>query len=599
MKNIIPAILLLLAFSCSEPAEVATSTEPIKYNVELKDLDHHEISISLSITDAPAGPLKITMPQSSPGRYAVHNFAKNVYEVTAIDADDNPLEIHKTDIIEWEVPQHSGEVTVTYTLFANHGDGTYSGIDNRKLHINMPATFMFFDGFENRPIELNFDLVSHPNWDVATQLDRQEDGSFRAPNYYYFYDSPTMVGSIKWRRWNVGSQTIEIAAMIEDSDEQLDRYTEWVKKVVDEQAEIYGGLPEFDFGRYTFLVSYNPWIYGDGMEHRNSTVCSAKGNLTQHAKWLIGTISHEFFHAWNVERIRPKSLEPFDFTKANMSELLWFSEGFTSYYDDLVLTRAGIKPKGEFVEGLAGTLNYVVNSPARKFKGPAQMSMHAPFVDAATSIDENNYANTFVSYYSYGSVIGLVLDLTIRKNHPGKTLDDLMRYMWENYGVNEVPFTIADFEKALAAVTGDAGFAEEFVEKSILRGALPDMKPLFEHVGVTLDYAYPGKGGPYSLTLEDQEGGVVVTSAVKRNDPIYITGLDQGDVLLMLDGTQVVSSKDFEIDWTIGTTYRVTYMKNGVEQTGEFTMTQDPTLTTSPKNKMSEEQQAAFVSWLE
>ena len=105
--------------------------------------------------------------------------------------------------------------------------------------------------------------------------------------------------------------------------------TEWVKQIVNEQASIYGEFPEFDFNRYTFLLSYNPWIFGDGMEHRNSTVCSSKRNLADNAHRLIGTISHEFFHAWNVERIRPKTLEPFNFDKANMSDALWFAEGFT------------------------------------------------------------------------------------------------------------------------------------------------------------------------------------------------------------------------------------------------------------------------------
>src|SRR5690606_937025 len=175
-------------------------------------------------------------------------------------------------------------------------------------------------------------------------------------------------------------------------------------------------------------------------------------------------ISHEFFHIWNVERIRPASLEPFDFEEANMSGELWFAEGFTSYYTPLTLARAGIISQEDYISSLAGALNYVINSPGRDFFNPIEMSYQAPFVDAARSVDPVNRDNTFVSYYTYGSVLGLALDLSLRME--GKTLDDFYKLMWKKYGKTEIPYSNRDIKATLAEYAG-AAFAEEFFNNYI------------------------------------------------------------------------------------------------------------------------------------
>ena len=340
---------------------------PIRYFLNLDEIHHHELTISVEFPSLPPGPLEVHMAQSSPGRYALHNFAKNVYAEQAFDSQGQVLEVSRKDVNAWQISGHDGFVKFVYTLYANRAGGTYSGIDNRKVHLNMPASFIYGIGMEERPIELHADLSEYPDWKFATQLKKLDDDSYWAPNYYYFLDSPTIIAPMDFRSFGVDSdgkkQTIEIALLHEGTDAELDAYTEWVKLIVEEQKKIYGSLPDFDFGKYTFLLSYNPWASGDGMEHRNSTICASTGNLAQHANRLIGTISHEFFHAWNVERIRPKSLEPFNFDKPNLSDALWFAEGFTSYYTGLVLCRAGIRTPSEYASGLSGGLNYVVNSP--------------------------------------------------------------------------------------------------------------------------------------------------------------------------------------------------------------------------------------------
>lgn len=574
--------------------------DPIQYHVNLDNVQHHEIDITIDFPSLPQKALVVHMPTASPGRYAIHNFAKNVYNIKATDSEGKSLAVHKKLADEWEIAGHDGHITFQYTLFANRADGTYAGIDNRKVHMNMPATYAYGKEMPKRPVEITFDLSKRPDWKVATQLKKLADNKFYAPDYYYFFDSPTIIGDIDFRSFKSTSgdkeYTIEVAMDHEGTDEELDKYTDWVQKVVEEQKAVYGSLPDYDYGKYTFLCMYNPWVSGDGMEHRNSTVCTSKGNLAQNAKGVIGTVSHEFFHCWNVERIRPQSLEPFDFDKANMSGELWFAEGFTSYYTRLTLVRAGIITPEEYVGGLAGTINYVTNSPGRKYRNPIQMSQHAPFVDAAKSIDPNNYGNTFVSYYSYGSYLGLALDLTLRSKFEDVNLDDLMRYMWEHFGKAEIPYQIPDIEKALAAITKDAAFAKSFFAQYIYESNLPDLQGLLKQFGVKLQLENIGKAA--TIRVSYGADAATVKSNISQNHPFYAAGINKDDKILTVNGTLPTEENGLLTDLKIGQTYTLKYIQNGLEETGSFIATQDPSLAISLSEKVGKAMEVKRNKWL-
>ena len=576
--------------------------EAIQYQLNLENIRQHELGITISFPSLSQQALRVRMPTASPGRYAEHNFAKNVFDVQAFDMDGKELTVVKTDIDEWEVAGHDGFVKFQYTLFGNRADGTYTGIDNRKVHMNMPATFAYGKEMEERPVELIIDLNGRPNWTVATQLKQLSKEKYWAPNYYYFFDSPTIVGDIDVRQWTSSSEgkdyTIEVAMLHEGTDKELDDYTEWVKKVVEEQKAIYGSLPAYDYGKYTFLCSYNPWVKGDGMEHRNSTVCSSSGNLKDNAAQLIGTISHEFFHCWNVERIRPKSLEPFDFDEANMSDELWFAEGFTSYYTGLALCRAGIRSPEDYVSGLAGTVNYVTNAPGSRFRNPIEMSRHAPFVDAASSIDPTSFSNTFISYYSYGSFLGLALDLSMRSTFDNATLDDLMKYMWEKYGKTEIPYQIVDIEKALAAVTSDKAFAQNFFDKYIYNSNMPDIKSLLANFGATVKLKNPNQAQALSLKFDFTDKGTILKSNILKSMPIYTTGINRGDQLLAINGKSVSDMKMMTSMIQIGKSYTIKYIQNGQEETGSFTAAQDPSKVISLDEKANKKVLIKRNAWL-
>lgn len=567
--------LLLTILSCS----LEVLSQSISYQLGLDHVNHHELSISVIFSSLERDSLEIRMPNASPGRYALHNFAKNVYEETAYDQEGNTLLISRPSPTSWKVPVKNGFVKFEYTLYGNHADGTYMGIDAKKLHMNMPATFVYGVDLEDVAIELIIP-VKNIEWDVATQLVKKNDSTFTAPSYYYFYDSPTMVSKMNWRRWDVDGQTIEIAMMHEGNDEELDAYAEWVKLIVNGHKEIYGELPTFDYGRYTFLIAYNPWVDGDGMEHRNSTICTSQGNLKENAPRLINTVSHEFFHSWNIERIRPASLEPFDFDHANISEALWFGEGFTSYFDALTLTRVGIKSPEQYVNGLIGGLNYVLNSPAREFRSPVQMSQYALFTDAGVANDQTNFSNNFISYYNYGSVIALGLDLTLRLKYD-KTLDAYMRKVWIQYGKPEVPYTLTDLQGVLAELTEDEEFARKFFQEQIYGTTLPNFDALFMEFGINMSIQSPNS--VYFNNPKVDENGHLLTT-VTRGTALYEAGMEKGDRLIAINGINIKSINDLNKainSLEIGKTYQVTYKQFGVEKTGTFVAIQDPRITLS------------------
>ena len=476
--------LFFFFFNCSTTHKKENNPPKITYTISFQNAVHHEANIHIKLHHITDKKVHFRMAVSSPGRYALHQFAKNVYGVKVVNSSGNPVSFKKINPYEWEVENTDGSIDFSYILFANRGDGTYSQIDETHAHLNMPATFIYVKGLEKNPMEITFSPRKDLGWKIATQLKQKTKNTFSAPNLQYFMDSPTEMSNYQERSFTVDGKKIHFVLHHNGTEAELDEYFEKVKKIVLAEKKVYGELPGYDYNEYRFLACYIPNASGDGMEHRNSTILTSTRALSAGGmKWNIGTVAHEFFHSWNVERIRPKTLEPFNFEDVNMSGALWFAEGFTSYYTNLTLSRAGIISPKEYVNRLHGAFNYVWNSPARAYFNPIGMSQQAPFVDAATSIDPVNRENMFISYYSYGSVLGLALDLSLRK--AGKNLDDFMKLMWQRYGKNEKPYTLQDLENTLKTYAGN-DFGESFFKNYIYQSNMPNYKELFDFVGLSL-----------------------------------------------------------------------------------------------------------------
>jgi predicted metalloprotease with PDZ domain len=582
----------------------------VSYEISFPNAVHHEAVVSVTYTRLPVRPLELRMARSSPGRYALHEFAKNVYDVRAVDAAGRSLPITRPNEHQWNVTGHTGHVKVTYTLYADRADGTYSGIDRTHAHLNMPATFMFARNTFDRPIRVRFNVPTGSNWKVATQLAPTSDPyTFTAPNLQYFFDSPTELSNYALRSWTVSARnradTIRIAMHHLGTDAEFDAYTDNVKKIVLEQRAIFGELPRFDYGTYTFLVDYLPWVSGDGMEHRNSTVVSSTGSLAQNASGLLGTVSHEFFHAWNVERIRPRSLEPFDFERANMSGELWFAEGFTSYYGPLAIKRAGLTTLEQYAQGIGGNVNAVLTAPGRNYFSAVEMAMQAPFVDAAASIDPNNRSNTFISYYTYGAAIALGLDLALRTDHANVTLDDFMRAMWARYGRTETPYTLDNWRLTLGQVVRDQAWADNFFNKHIAGKEAVDFGKLLGRAGLLLRKAAAGQASMGSVGLTRDTGRVIIATNTPVGSPLYAVGVDRGDRVISLDGKPVASAADVQTllqSKKPGDTVAITWEARGETRTATMTLMENDRLEIvtyeAAGMPVTDEMKALRDSWL-
>ena len=555
---------------------IAAAQAPVQYTLSFPQPEHHYAQIEVTWPAVPAGTLEAHMSRSSPGRYAVHEFAKNVFDVHAYDGKGRELAATRPNPYQWNVAGHDGTVRITYKIFGNHVDGTYLAIDDSHAHINMPATLMWAGGFDLRPVRISFQAPANHAWKPATQLFPTSDPwTFTAPNLQYLMDSPTELSNFTLRSFKVRNPdgkeyTIRTAVHHDGDPSVIDEYAAGAEKIVNEEAAVFGEFPQFDNGVYTFLGDYVPWGGGDGMEHRNSTyVASATSfkNL-QAVRAALGTVAHEFFHCWNVERIRPKSLEPFNFEEANISGELWLAEGFTQYYGPLIMARAGISAADPVA--LVRNAVTVINSPARQFRSAVEMSQMAPFSDAAVAIDETNLPATFISYYTYGAAIAAALDLALRDRSNGATtLDDFMRAMWLAYGkpggpspaIIARPYTLKDARDRLAAVAGDQKFADDFFDRYIEGRELPDYDHLLARVGLVLrrrnagaawvgmlDQSFGAGRGRRSRNAAPQgvPGGVRVPALVNWGTPAFRAGVEEGDLITAADGNRIGSVDEWQ-----------------------------------------------------
>jgi predicted metalloprotease with PDZ domain len=634
IPSIAAAALSVVLFAGSLAAQ-----EPVHYRLSFPAPQHHYAQVEVTFSGVASPTLEVRMSRSSPGRYAVHEFAKNVFDLHAFDGAGRELRPTRPNPYQWDIQGHNGSVRIVYKIFGNHVDGTYLAIDASHAHMNMPATLMWARGFDLRPVRITFQPPAAGNWKPATQLFPTDDEwTFTAPNLQYLMDSPTelsnqAIRSFKVRNPDGREYTIRTAVHHDGDASAVDAYAEGVEKIVNEAAAVFGEFPSYDTGTYTFLGDYVPWGGGDGMEHRNSTVVASATSFKNldAVRSALGTVSHEFFHGWNVERIRPRTLEPFNFEEANVSGELWLAEGFTQYYGQLVMARAGLMP-GEQGAGLVRSALEIINAPGRQFHSPVEMSQMAPFTDAAAAIDETNFSNTFISYYTYGAALAAALDFSLRDRSNSRiTLDDFMRAMWTAYGkpdgpspaIVAKPYTLQDVRDRLADVAGDRAFANEFFDRYIEGREVPDYARLFARAGLVLRKRNPNapwvgvldEGGPSAPRRWRRVGGqaaavgsadvVRIPALVAWGTPAFKAGLEESDVVTAVDGRAIGGIGDWYAALAAhkpGDTMAVTYTRQGSTATTSLMVGEDPALEVvtleSTGAALTPEQKAFRAAWL-
>ena len=500
MRSVVVSVLIGL-MTC---VAVAVDERPIDYRFSFSQAAQHRMNVEVTFTDLPDGPLQLRISRSSPGRYALHDFASAIDDVMVTTMDGTPLAVAQSQSNEWTVAEPSHNVRVRYTVSANTIDGTYAAIDDTHAHLNMPAVILWAPGLEHRPARVA--LVARqegaPPWQAATQLFPTDDPLvFTAPNFQYLMDSPIEFGRIVWRTFEAPvpsgaatpAPTIRIALHHLGTDTEADAFASGTRQIVEEARQVFGEFPPYEGNTYTVLADYLPSARNDGMEHRNSTVLTSERTLATAPVKLLDTVAHEFFHGWNVERIRPRSLEPFDFARVNVSGELWFAEGVTSYYDGLLMARAGLWTLDDLLDDLGAAVSKVVTSPAVRFRSAEDMSRLAPAVDSSGDSAGAATATNYISYYTFGAALGLGFDFAIRERTGGAaSLDEVMRVLWRDFGrpggreIGSVdrPYTAADIQRAIAQVTGDKALAAALMARYVEGHEVMDYHRLLERAGL-------------------------------------------------------------------------------------------------------------------
>lgn len=614
--------LLIISIACSTCAW----TQAVTYKVTVPEPEHHWLQVEATFPKAGKKPLDLHMSRSSPGRYSVHEFAKNVFSFEATDGKGHKLAATRPSPSEWSVAGHDGTVHVVYKVFGDYADGTYLGVDTTHAHMNMPATFMWAEGFDDRPSQFTFVPPAGSTWKVATQLFPTADPfTFTAPNLQYMMDSPTEMANLLVSTFSVpnadGKPTnFRLAVHALDTTQQdVDELAKLTEQLVIEHMKVFGEFPQYEPGYYTFLLDYVPWSHGDGMEHRNSTGISGNASIKNDAgrHRALGTISHEYFHNWNVERIRPAGLEPFDFSRANISCCLWVGEGFTQYYGPLLIYRAGLSQNPP-----VNPPNQVINGSGRLVHSAVEMSQLAPFADGARSVDISDRSRTFISYYTYGAAIALALDLTLREKSNGAlSLDDFMKLMWKVHGkpggaapgLVGKPYDLHDLRARLAELTKDKAFADNFFDKYVEGREIVDYARLFLQAGYIVKPSSPDRGwiGLNAQQLSASSEGLTVGAAttdrggasptvVAFGTPAYEAGIDEGDIITTVDGATATLSAWSAIGQkkpgdkvTLGVKRR-----DGTVVQATATLKSDPSLESKPVENPSDAQKAFRDAWL-
>jgi len=542
-----------MALLCAVIDSRAQST--VTYRLSFREAEHHFMDVEAIIPDLPADPLQLRISRSSPGRYAMHDFAKNVFDLRISDSAGQPLMFSHPTPYEWNVASHPSTVRLSYRLFGDRVDGTYLGVDRNHAHVNMPASIVFARGLDQRPIIVQFVPPSGSGWRVATQLIPGPDAlTFTAANLQYLMDSPSELSAFTVRTFTIpdGGRTpvFRVTVHHTGTDADVDELTRDVQRIVREERSVFGEFPEFEGNTYTFLADYFPGDFGDGMEHRNSTSLTRPGSIRSDRGGIVASVAHEFFHTWNIERIRPRSLEPFNFDDVNMSGELWLGEGFTNYYGPLVQKRVGLIDLGGFVGRMGGALDAVVANPAHLVRSAQEMSELAVFEDSSFAQPNPQ----FISYYPWGEIIAMGLDLTLRERSEGRqTLDTFMRAMWERFGKGgrtagyvDRPYTSDDVREVLASVSGDASFARDFFARYIQGHDVIDFATLLAPAGLRLTKAAPGRGYAGAVEVAQTPGGARVAAPVPFDSPLYRAGIDREDLVTSVGGVEVRSRDDFE-----------------------------------------------------
>lgn len=519
----------------------------IAYTVSMSKPQTHMLEVQMGVKwTAMTAQLELKMPVWTPGSYLVREFARHVQDFTVKDATGAQLAGRKINKNTWQIDTKSArEIIVTYRVYSNELTVRTNELNDEHAFWNNSALLLFIKNQLQAPSTVK--VNPHGNWRVATGLPAVDTAAntFRAENFDVLYDSPFEVSDFKEIKFEIRGVPHRYVVTGEGNYD-LNQLATDTGKIIDEAYKIFG---EFPYRDYTFILNLRG---GGGLEHLNSTALQANRFAFKpdaRYKSFLGLVAHEFFHVWNVKRIRPDALGPFDYENENYTRLLWVAEGATAYYEGVLLRRAGLITEKEFLSSKASHIKALQERPGR-----FETSLEEASFDAWIKYyrQDENAVNNQISYYDKGEIVSMMLDITIRTASAGaKSLDDVMRHLYSEFFKKGKNYTPADFQRVAELMAGRS--LDDFFAKYVRGEDEIDYDEIVKGIGLRLNTTETASSKAYigsdsadgTLTIRSvaaigvdlvEEHGRLTVKMVLANSPAFEQGLNTGDQIVAIDG---------------------------------------------------------------
>jgi predicted metalloprotease with PDZ domain len=549
----------------------AQAGAPVVFTVSMPQPANHIFHVNMRVSGLAGETQDFKMPVWTPGYYRVIDYARNVSNLNPRDSAGHELAWEKTTRNTWRiVTGGAASVTVDYDVYGFTRFGAQNYLDENRAYISPPGCYLYVAGQLRRPAQVTFRLPSA--WTrIASGLDGR-DNVFSAPDFDVLYDCPTLIGSQEDLRFEAGGVPHFVA--LENVPESVERpkMLADLKRIVEAATGMMGEVP---YKHYTFLMM---GIGNGGIEHLDSASISFNGNsLTTengYRRWL-SYVAHEYFHNFNVKRIRPLALGPFDYDAENLTNMLWVSEGLSVYYQDLLLVRAGLITPEQYIEKMQASLGSFESAAGRHYQSATESSWNTWGTSGV-----GNDRNTTISYYDNGAMLGAMLDLKIRHESGNrKSLDDAMRALYRKYYQEKRRgFTDAEFRAECEAAAGGS-LEEVFSYASTTRD--PDYVHYFAYAGLALEAtSADGKGAYLGVNTHVEAGKLLVVTA-QAGSPAEKDGVQAGDEIAEVEGAKATVKvlSDALASRKPGDRLRLKFVNGGKSREAELVLSANPVRT--------------------